>query len=70
MLLKCWLLLAIADHDVIHFGRVHDNQRLVNIIQAVLVIDIYFFTRLQNATDTTCFTLLVTTRSSTCYVVT
>ena len=42
MLLKCWLLLAIADHDAIHFGCVHDNQRLVNIIQAILVIDIYF----------------------------
>ena len=23
--LKCWLLLAIADHDAIHFGCLHDN---------------------------------------------
>ena len=33
----CWLLLAIADYDTIHFGCLDDNRRLVNIIQAVLV---------------------------------
>ena len=43
---KHWVLLAIADHDAIHFGCLHDNERLVNIFQAVLVICIYFFTRL------------------------
>ena len=54
--LNCWLLPAIADHDTVHFGCLHDNLRLVNIIQAVLVIHIYFFTRLQFATevDATC----------------
>ena len=57
-ILNFWLLLAIADHDAIHFGCLQDNQRLVNIIQAVLVIIlcIYYFTRLQITTevDATC----------------
>ena len=31
------------------FGCLHDNQRLVNIIQAILVRHIYFLSRLQHA---------------------
>ena len=64
--LKCWLLLATADHDVIRFGCLHDNQRLGNIIQVVLVIIlcIYFFTRLQIATEVDATCMLITTRPS------
>ena len=54
---NCWLFLAIANHDVTHFGCLNDNlSQLIYIIQTVLVIRIYLFTRLQNATevDTTC----------------
>ena len=39
------VLAAIADHDAIHFGCPHDNQRFVNITQAVFVICIYFSVR-------------------------
>ena len=55
--LKCWLLQAIADHDATHFGCLHDlNLWLTNISQIVLVMCIYFFTRVQNTTevDATC----------------